>query len=201
MSEQLYGDTADQIAGEYNIPSNIFRSLINIESGWNPRAKSSAGAIGLTQLMPVIYRSKQYLTFNPYNPEDSMRTGARFLSDLYTKYGDWNDALSHYNAGYNLDNGRAYALKVLSGAGVDISKYADKIKPSLTPTLDKIGADKKAIMQTRADSTGDDTVLQQKMSEILQWFKDRFKDSGRTILVTILALFLLYLGIKKMVRI
>jgi len=66
------------------------------ESGWNPRAKSHAGALGLAQLMPFTARQ---LGVNPHDPKQNLEGGARYLKQQYNKFRSWRLALAAYNAG------------------------------------------------------------------------------------------------------
>lgn len=111
-----YKGYANKYADQYGIPQNIFNSLIQTESSWNSRAVSNKGAVGLGQIMPATAKE---LGVDPWNPEQNVEGSARFLSQQYKKYGNWQDALSYYNAGHNLSAGRGYAAKVLAGAGID----------------------------------------------------------------------------------
>lgn len=119
MSESVYGFHADSIADEFNIPRPYFRSLITQESSWRADVPGSSGELGLTQLMPKI--AEKYGVSDRTNPVENMRGGAAFLSDLFKKYGNWRDALSHYNAGFNLKAGRSYADSVLGRAGTQLT--------------------------------------------------------------------------------
>jgi len=120
MTIDQYIPDINAAADRYGIPQNIFQSVIQTESSGNAYAVSPAGAKGLGQLMPIIYRANEYgAAIDPFNPRDNLDRSAAFLSDMYKKYGNWDDALSHYNAGFNLQAGRGYAQKVLSGGGVD----------------------------------------------------------------------------------
>lgn len=121
---------ADSTATQYGIPTSIFASMIQQESSWNPAALGKAGEVGLGQLMPKTAKS---MGINPWIPADNLKGSAMFLSDLYKKYGNWRDALSHYNAGFNLTAGRGYADKILGKAG-----YAVGSTDSQTPVLDAI---------------------------------------------------------------
>lgn len=76
--------------------------LAELESGFNPKAKSPAGAVGLYQLMPKTARSLGLSTFLPderYNPDKATPAMARYLKRLYSQFKDWKLALAAYNAG------------------------------------------------------------------------------------------------------
>lgn len=92
----VYKPIAEAAARKYGIPTDLFNRLVQQESGWNPRAKSSAGAIGLAQLMPATARA---LGVNPHNPKQNLEGGARYLAKQYRKFGSWRLALAAYNAG------------------------------------------------------------------------------------------------------
>lgn len=96
MSQADYQSSAETIADQYGIPQPIFLGLIQQESGWNTNAYSSAGAIGLTQLMPSTASG---LGVNPWDPMANLKGGAAYLASLYQQFGSWADALGAYNAG------------------------------------------------------------------------------------------------------
>jgi soluble lytic murein transglycosylase-like protein len=91
-----YKPLAEAAARKYNIPVDLFNRLVQQESGWNPRARSHAGAIGLAQLMPATARA---LGVNPRDPRQNLEGGARYLAKQYRKFGSWRLALAAYNAG------------------------------------------------------------------------------------------------------
>jgi soluble lytic murein transglycosylase-like protein len=85
-------------AKEATIQAALVRAVIVVESGFNPRAVSKKGAIGLMQLQPAT--AKRYGVKNIYDPEQNVRAGARFLRDLLTRFdSNLELALAAYNAG------------------------------------------------------------------------------------------------------
>ncbi len=92
----VYLGLAQEAARKHGIPENIFLRLVQQESGWNPRAKSPAGALGLAQLMPATARE---LGVNPLDPRQNLEGGARYLRQQYDRFRSWRLALAAYNAG------------------------------------------------------------------------------------------------------
>jgi soluble lytic murein transglycosylase-like protein len=77
---------------------DLLRAVIVVESGFNARAVSKRGAVGLMQLMPETAR--RYGATNRYDPKQNVHAGARYLSSLIDRYGkDIRLALAAYNAG------------------------------------------------------------------------------------------------------
>ncbi len=91
-----YKPMAEAAARKHGVPTDLFNRLIQQESGWNPNAKSSAGAYGLAQLMPGTAKS---LGVNRRDPRQNLEGGARYLAKMYRKFGNWRHALAAYNAG------------------------------------------------------------------------------------------------------
>lgn len=74
----------------------LFRANIEIESAYRQSAVSSAGAIGLGQLMPATARD---LNVNPRDPLQNLDGSARYLAMMLELFGDPRLALAAYNAG------------------------------------------------------------------------------------------------------
>ncbi len=93
-----YDPLIEQAAARYDVDPAVLHGLIQQESDFNPSAQSSAGATGLTQLMPGTAASLGVA--NPLNPAESIEGGARYLSQLTTQFGgNTANALAAYNAG------------------------------------------------------------------------------------------------------
>jgi soluble lytic murein transglycosylase-like protein len=88
-------------AGDAKVHPELVRAVIVVESGFNPRAISRRGAIGLMQLLPATAR--RYGAFNAFDPEQNIRAGARYLSDLIARFGSekLDLVIAAYNAGEN----------------------------------------------------------------------------------------------------
>jgi soluble lytic murein transglycosylase-like protein len=87
-----------QAAARYGVNPAILSGLIEQESGFDPTARSSSGALGLTQLMPSTAASLGVT--EPLDPTQSIAGGARYLSEQLQRFGgNVTDALAAYNAG------------------------------------------------------------------------------------------------------
>lgn len=92
-----YRKYAEQKARQYSLPVPVFLAQIGQESGWNPNARSSAGAQGIAQFIPST--AKAYGLTNPFDPLASIDAAARYDSDLLKRYGSPERMLSAYNSG------------------------------------------------------------------------------------------------------
>jgi soluble lytic murein transglycosylase-like protein len=91
-----YLAVAKAAAVKYNVPEDMFLRLIQKESGWNATAVSPKGAVGLAQIMPS---TADHLGVDIDNPAQNLEGGARYLRQMYDRFGSWRLALAAYNAG------------------------------------------------------------------------------------------------------
>jgi soluble lytic murein transglycosylase-like protein len=80
------------------VEPNLLRAVIVVESGFNSRAVSKRGAVGLMQLMPAT--ASRFGVSNRYDPLQNISGGAAYLKFLMDRFGhDMRLALAAYNAG------------------------------------------------------------------------------------------------------
>lgn len=96
LNAGLYGPIAAGAATQYGVPVDLFLKQIKQESGFNPAARSKAGALGIAQFMPATAAG---YGINPMDPNQALPAAAKMMAGLYAKYHDWGLALAAYNAG------------------------------------------------------------------------------------------------------
>lgn len=93
----LYFDQVAATACEFGLPTNLLDAVIAQESGYKSWAISTAGAMGIMQIMPGTARLLGLV--NPFDPVSNMRAGARYLRQQFDRFGRVDLALAAYNAG------------------------------------------------------------------------------------------------------
>lgn len=92
--DQMIFDLADA----YQQDRALIKAIVQIESSFNPMARSPKGAQGLMQLMPATAR--HYDVADPYNAQDNLRGGIKYFAHLMNRYEhNVRFALAAYNAG------------------------------------------------------------------------------------------------------
>ena len=89
-------------ARRFGIPEAWIWAVMRVESNGDSRAVSSAGAMGLMQIMPATWanlRVRHGLGRDPYNVRDNIMAGAAYLRAMHDRYGNTAAMLAAYNAG------------------------------------------------------------------------------------------------------
>ena len=97
------------LAQQYQIDPYLILAIIKVESSFDPKAHSYAGAMGIMQLLPIVIRevhqdfpqySKRHHEDLLYNPLDNVQLGVHYFSSLLTRFrNDYQLALTAYNMG------------------------------------------------------------------------------------------------------
>ena len=104
---QKYTEYIVKYSEEYSVPKELLYATAQVESGFDENAKSSVGAIGLTQIMPDTLMWLQTKTGEKYteadltDPEISIKYCAFFYFILLEKFEDTEAAVAAYHAGIN----------------------------------------------------------------------------------------------------
>ena len=119
--DQEMGRLIEDFALERELDPRLVQAVVQVESGYNPRALSNKGAIGLMQLMPGTARD--LAVADPWSPEQNLRGGTSYLRQMLDRFGELELALAAYNAGPEavvrhagippFDETRTYVRKIL----------------------------------------------------------------------------------------
>jgi hypothetical protein len=111
-----------EAAAEHQLDPALLNGMIWVESRFDPKAKSPAGARGLMQLMPstAAYLAKRMgeSSARAYDPEFNVRAGALYLAEMKKKFGDEQLAVAAYHAGPG-------NVKKWVDSGQDFPEYSD----------------------------------------------------------------------------
>jgi transglycosylase-like protein with SLT domain len=98
LKDSVYGDLIASAAEAHGVNPILVQALVQVESNYQPRARSPKGAMGLMQIMPATAR--EYKVRNAYDPKSNIDAGIRKLKSLLEIWqGDVALALAAYNAG------------------------------------------------------------------------------------------------------
>ncbi|MBZ0112314.1 MAG: lytic transglycosylase domain-containing protein [Thermoanaerobaculia bacterium] len=143
---------------EHSLDPKLIRSVIEVESGFNPAAVSSKGAQGLMQLMPETAR--ELAVSDPFDPEQSIFGGTLYLRRMMDEFGRIEIALAAYNAGPGAvrrhggippyTETRDYVRKVMTlyrGVAPVLPEPVRSVRPGRKVYL-RVGPDNEIIMTT-----------------------------------------------------
>jgi hypothetical protein len=118
-----YRDLVAKYCQKYQMDWKLVAAVIRVESNFNPKAVSPAGAQGLMQLMPSVQKDEG--VSDPFDPEQNIAAGVRFLKKMLDAFeGDLELGLAAYNAGLsrvqakgavpNIAETKAYVARILT---------------------------------------------------------------------------------------
>lgn len=149
------------VFARHNLPPELVW-LAEVESAFDPRARSPVGAAGLFQLMPATakqYGLKTWPFDQRYQPEESATAAAKYLSYLYKRFGNWRLTFAAYNAGEGrvqrlLDRSRVKTYDAIAPMlPAETQMYVPKIEATLLRReglqLSQLSRPKKAIENSR----------------------------------------------------
>ncbi|MFI5840608.1 transglycosylase SLT domain-containing protein [Catenuloplanes sp. NPDC051500] len=124
LSGVPYADLFTQAAAKHGVPAKLLAAVAKVESGYNPRAVSPAGAQGLMQLMPSTARGLG--VHDPLDPKQAIDGAARLLKSNLREFKSLDLALAAYNAGGG-------AVKKYDGIPpfAETQAYVPKVKAAL----------------------------------------------------------------------
>ncbi|MBO3760865.1 lytic transglycosylase domain-containing protein [Ciceribacter sp. L1K23] len=98
-----YGDIIAKYAKQYGVPVSLAHAVVRIESNFNPKARGSAGEVGLMQIKPATARSMGYSgsVKGLYDPDTNIRFGMKYLAAAHQLGGgETCRTILKYNAGH-----------------------------------------------------------------------------------------------------
>lgn len=108
-------------AAVYRVPVELVEAIIDEESGWNPCAVSSKGAVGIMQLMPET--ALRFGVHNRFRIEESIRGGVAYLAWLSSKFnGDLRLMTAAYYVGED-----PIARRGLDYSSPDVQGYVERV--------------------------------------------------------------------------
>jgi len=100
-SSSAYDELITEASQKHGVSFPLLKAVIKVESNFNPRAVSRAGALGLMQIMPE--NAKAFRMRDPFDPRENILTGTQYFRGLLERFnGKLHLALAAYNAGPNV---------------------------------------------------------------------------------------------------
>lgn len=146
--------TITAAAAQYGVPASLALAVAQQESGFNQNAVSSAGAIGIFQLMPA---TAAQLGVNPYDVTQNIQGGVRYLGMLLSEFGDPTAAVAAYDWGPGNVSKAISSLgpNWLASAPTETQNYVDSILGVTPSSYQQVAQTPSAVPveMTDADST------------------------------------------------
>lgn len=123
---QAFEALFEAATAQYQLPPGLLSRVAARESAYNPNARSSAGALGLMQIVPKWH--PEVGAEGALDPKRAIPYAAKYLRQLYDRFGKWTLAVAAYNAGPSavrkyggvppFDETRAYVAAILPDVGI-----------------------------------------------------------------------------------
>jgi soluble lytic murein transglycosylase len=97
VPDPALAEAIERNAAARDLEPRLVQAVIQVESGYNRRARSNKGAMGLMQLMPET--ASDLAVADPWDPEQNLRGGTSYLRQMIDRFGGLDLALAAYNAG------------------------------------------------------------------------------------------------------
>jgi len=194
MRTSPYDEQITRLAGERGIDPSVAKALVEQESGYDPRARSKAGAMGLLQLMPGT-AARYGAGETPYDPETNLRAGLSYLADLLKQFsGDMNKALTAYNAGpshggipLRTGENSTFAedvLRRIPRGPLDVVQQAERMQEALRVGKDEQTPDREAMARVHATGREDIRRIEERAREAAADAKT-YQDAIDTVTMTL----------------
>lgn len=139
---QKWSAALSQAENQYGLPSGLLSRIAYQESRFiqaviDGTRASSAGALGMMQLMPQYFNTVQRPTpFSDADTLDQINQAAQLLASLYAHFGDWTAAVAAYNAGQGTIDHVLAGTANLPGQTADyIAQVSSDLPGIVSPTL------------------------------------------------------------------
>ena len=96
LSRRPFAEMIRSVSSRHGVDPVLVHAMIQAESNYEPRARSTKGARGLMQVLPSTAR--QFGGGNLYDPQNNLETGVKYLKGLLAQF-DLTQAIAAYNAG------------------------------------------------------------------------------------------------------
>lgn len=149
-----YCEYIDEASELYGVPKKVIYAVIHTESHFDSTVKSSAGAIGLMQIMPDTFDEitkkfgDDYEQGMMYDPYTNIKYGTYYLSYLYRYFSDWDCVFAAYNAGMGNVSGWLEDERYSDGEGKlksipyeETRQYVSRVNDTMKKYTDLYGKD------------------------------------------------------------
>lgn len=106
---------ARNMSAVFHVPTELILAVIEVESNFDINALGRDGEYGLMQILCPTAQSLgfQGSCYDLFNPYVNVYYGTKYLSNQYSRYGDWSKAISAYNAGVATSKNEDYIRRVI----------------------------------------------------------------------------------------